>query len=200
MTRIMSRVAVTAMLVAGSLAVHGAISMPAARAGGGCHTEASTAKGISVQLSELCFQPTVLYARAGQAVTWTNMDAGTAHNVTGVGFSWASNGDLFTGGSFTHRFDEEGVYPYACTIHPGMVGAVVVGTPSLPGTSVGSLAPPVPTPGQAEPGAQPSVDRETPNGFWRMAGIVAGALAVAASALFGLQLLQRRRSRTASAG
>lgn len=200
MTRIMSRVAVTAMLVAGSMTVFGAISVPAARAGGSCHTAANSAKGISVQLSELCFQPTVLYAKAGQTVTWTNTDAGTAHNVTGVGFSWASTGDLFTGDSFKHRFDTEGVYPYACTIHPGMVGAVVVGTPSVPGSSVGALAPPVPAPGQAAPRAQPSVDRETANGFWRTAGLVAGALAVAAMALVGLQLLQRRRSRTASAG
>ena len=26
-----------------------------------------------------------------------------------------------------YRFDEDGVYPYSCLIHPGMVGAIVVG-------------------------------------------------------------------------
>jgi plastocyanin len=188
------------MVVAGSLALLGAVSTRAALAGGSCHTEASSAKGIGVQLSDLCFQPTVLYAKVGQAVTWTNMDAGMAHNVTGVGFSWASNGDLFTGDSYTHRFDNEGVYPYACTIHPGMVGAVVVGSPSVPGASVGALAPPAPVPAQAPPRAQPLGDRDAPNGFWRAAGTVAVLLAIAALALLGLQLLQRRRSRTASAG
>jgi hypothetical protein len=31
------------------------------------------------------------------------------------------------GGSVSYSFDEAGVYPYVCTWHPGMVGAVVVG-------------------------------------------------------------------------
>ena len=26
-----------------------------------------------------------------------------------------------------YRFDQDGVYPYSCLIHPGMVGAIVVG-------------------------------------------------------------------------
>jgi hypothetical protein len=31
------------------------------------------------------------------------------------------------GKSVTFRFDEEGVYPFFCCLHPGMAGAVVVG-------------------------------------------------------------------------
>ena len=27
----------------------------------------------------------------------------------------------------SYRFDQDGVYPYSCLLHPGMVGAIVVG-------------------------------------------------------------------------
>jgi hypothetical protein len=31
------------------------------------------------------------------------------------------------GETVSYRFDQDGVYPYSCLIHPGMVGAIVVG-------------------------------------------------------------------------
>jgi hypothetical protein len=30
----------------------------------------------------------------------------------------------------SYRFDERGIYPYACALHPGMSGAIVVGDPA----------------------------------------------------------------------
>jgi plastocyanin len=29
-------------------------------------------------------------------------------------------------GTFRHRFEQPGTYPYECTIHPGMEGSIVV--------------------------------------------------------------------------
>jgi plastocyanin len=206
MRRTASRLLSIVVLALGSSALAGGISMPAAQAGGSCHAVSTSAKGIAVELSALCFQPTVLYARPGQSVTWTNADPGTAHNVTGLGFSWASNGDLYTGDRFTHAFDREGVYPYACTLHPGMVGAVVVGSPTASSSAavvpVVPAAPQTSAPALAAPPARPApaAERAPSNGVWRTVALMAGALSVAAIVLFALQLAHRRRSRTAAAG
>jgi plastocyanin len=100
-----------------------------ADAGGGCFhgTQASVARGDTVEIKDICFTQSVLYVDRGGDVTWINRDA-TEHNIVGVGGTW---GDLETnlqpGDSVTYGFDQDGVYPYACWIHPGMVGAVVVG-------------------------------------------------------------------------
>ena len=96
-------------------------------AGGGCHIPPTTGRGDSVDITDLCFDATVLHVEPGTEVTWTNRDAMT-HVVVGrrrlVGRSGIS---LLQGDTVRYRFDEDGVYPYSCLIHPGMVGAIVVG-------------------------------------------------------------------------
>jgi plastocyanin len=98
-------------------------TFPAA-AGGGCHTGATQGKGTDVEIADACFTPTILHIDLGQSVTWTNTDP-FAHNITAN--SWGYFDDLLKGDSFTATFGDAGVYPYACTYHPGMTGAVVVG-------------------------------------------------------------------------
>lgn len=98
-----------------------------ASAGGGCHQAPSAGRGDAVEMQELCFVSTVLYVKPGSDVTWTNRDS-MAHVVVGVGDTWGDPGiSLFRGDMVSYRFDEDGVYPYSCLIHPGMVGAIVVG-------------------------------------------------------------------------
>jgi plastocyanin len=100
-----------------------------ANAGGGCMhgTGATTGRGDAVQMVDACFTSTVLYVDRGTEVTWTNRDA-TDHNVVGVGGSWGDpDTTIAPGDSVSYRFDGDGVYPYACWIHPGMIGAIVVG-------------------------------------------------------------------------
>jgi plastocyanin len=111
-----------------------------ASAGGGCHaTGPTTGQGDTVELLDLCFTSTVLYVEPGTNVTWTNRDA-TAHNVVGVAGTW---GDpeltLYQGDTASYLFDDDGVYPYACWIHLGMIGAVVVGDGV--GTDLGVVLP-----------------------------------------------------------
>jgi len=53
-------------------------------AGGGCHIPPTTGRGDSVDITDLCFDATVLYVEPGTDVTWTNRDAMT-HVVVGVG-------------------------------------------------------------------------------------------------------------------
>ncbi len=95
--------------------------------GGGCRGEAMTdARGTAVGMENSCFLPTILRVEAGDAVTFANRDPG-AHMVTGAANSWGEYEELYQGDSVVYSFDESGVYPYFCLLHPGMVGAIVVG-------------------------------------------------------------------------
>lgn len=96
----------------------------AAAGGGGCHRDQSDARSNTIQLDANCFTPTVARIDVGDTVTWTNAD-GWVHNVYGSGFN--GHADVRAGDQFAKRFDVAGVFPYVCTLHPGMMGAIVVG-------------------------------------------------------------------------
>jgi plastocyanin len=60
----------------------------------------------------------------GTTVTWRNTDS-TSHTSTSNATGWNS-GIIAPGGQFSFAFQAAGTFPYRCTIHPGMVGSVVV--------------------------------------------------------------------------
>jgi len=57
-------------------------------------------------------------------VTWGNND-GTTHTITADGGAFNS-GNIGGGGTFSHTFTTPGTYAYHCSIHPTMVGSIVV--------------------------------------------------------------------------
>ena len=119
------RRAIVAMLAASALV--GIPAGPAAASGGGgCGTPTSEGTGDAVSISGFCFEPTVLYTEPGTPVTFQNLDP-VRHNVLGAHGKWGSFEWLRQGRSTVYGFEDPGVYPYVCTWHPGMVGAVVVG-------------------------------------------------------------------------
>ena len=85
-----------------------------------------------------------MYIKEGQTIIWTNNDKNNIHTVTQRGYSSSSDGDseikeddkiisigfnsgvLIRGQSFTQLFDKEGKYDYYYTIHPWMIGQVIV--------------------------------------------------------------------------
>ena len=75
-------------------------------------------------LGNRAFTPDQLDITAGTTVTWTNTDV-VSHTSTSDGTGWNS-GTLPAGGRFSFTFPAAGTFPYHCTIHPGMVGTVVV--------------------------------------------------------------------------
>lgn len=116
------------LALAAAIALVPVIGPGSASAGGGCHGDyVPDARGTSVKLQAMCFDALVTRVAKGANVRWTNEDD-FAHNLTGAAFQWGSNVDLQSGDTIVFRFDDDGVFPYSCTIHPGMVGAVVVGT------------------------------------------------------------------------
>ncbi|HEX2056986.1 MAG TPA: plastocyanin/azurin family copper-binding protein [Actinomycetota bacterium] len=104
--------------------------MPGVAAGGGCHAGPSARMTSSERtllgIAECSFVDTVTYVDVGERVTWVNKDF-VPHSVTGAALAWGDEEFLERGDRVTYSFEEEGVYPYYCVLHPSMVGAVVVG-------------------------------------------------------------------------
>ena len=100
-------------------------AVPASAGGGGrCRGGATQGQGDTVTMSKACFTPSVLRANPGTEVTFVNRDP-VVHNVSATG--WGYFKDMVEGEAFPATFEEPGVYPYACTYHAGMTGAIVVG-------------------------------------------------------------------------
>jgi plastocyanin len=174
---------------------------PGANAGGGCHSEQFTdAKGVKVDLSDACFTPTVIRVQPGQSVTWTNRDD-MAHTVTGVAGGWGTYDEMSLNDTKTYRFQTSGVFPYFCVIHPGMVGAVVVGDGTSKETTTQAVVPVVPAtvaptaaPQTAAPQPLPAVSTsEGVSNLWRILAIAAFALIVVALAGLAAQRAVTRR-------
>src|SRR5687768_5418921 len=116
----MRRILPVLVLAMGTLVV----TAPSSSAGGGCHGAQTEGTGTTVEMTGMCFTPTVLHVDPGTEVEWINRDP-LAHVVIGVG--WGDWQELGNGDAVTHRFDEAGTFPYTCNLHPGMNGVVVVG-------------------------------------------------------------------------
>lgn len=97
-----------------------------ASGGGGCGRIVTDDDGTQVSIRNFCFGPTILRVPEGETVTWANRDD-YPHVVLGANGAWGSYGKVRGGGEVSYRFVNSGVYPYVCTYHPGMIGAVVVG-------------------------------------------------------------------------
>jgi plastocyanin len=75
-------------------------------------------------LGNRAYNPDTINVAIGDTVTWTNTDS-EAHTSTSDGSVWNS-GVVAAGGQFSTKFQNAGTFTYHCTIHPGMVGTVVV--------------------------------------------------------------------------
>lgn len=112
------------------------VSTGAAAGGGGCGDSAPLVPvaATTVVMRHSCFQPGVVTVEPGDALEIVNDDP-MLHNVYGPGWY---HGDLRPGEVMSRTFDEEGTYTFACTLHPGMTGAVVV-SDTEPATAMSPL-------------------------------------------------------------
>jgi plastocyanin len=93
--------------------------------GGGCHSRQSDSASITIDMKDNCFFSTVARISIGETVTWVNRDV-SPHMISGLDWG-ASNSNILQGQAASVKFEKSGVFPYFCPLHPGMVGAVVVG-------------------------------------------------------------------------
>jgi plastocyanin len=83
---------------------------------------AAADQGPTVTIKDLAYAPETLTVPAGATVTWAWRDGAVAHDVKGDGFQ----SKVTSEGTFSHRFDQPGTYPYLCTLHPNMTGTIEV--------------------------------------------------------------------------
>jgi plastocyanin len=78
----------------------------------------------AVTIDNFMFSPMEVTVPVGAVVTWTNRDD-IPHTVRAVDGSFHSAA-MDTGESYRFTFATPGVYSYFCSIHPRMVGKIIV--------------------------------------------------------------------------
>jgi plastocyanin len=103
-----------------------ALSPSAHAADAGAPQQVAAAQAPAVTIDNFAFAPALMMVASGTKVTWTNKDE-EPHTVTSAdgGKSFKSDA-LDTDDKFSFTFDKPGTYKYFCSIHPHMVGTIVV--------------------------------------------------------------------------
>ncbi len=163
---------------------------PAVAAGGGCHGDSGSVHtegpATVVRMDACDFAPTVSRVPVGTEVRFLNTDS-IPHIVLGRRMTWAS-AELVPGADYILRFDVAGTYPYMCSFHPGMVGAIVVDDAAQ------AAAPVTPAASDAPSLVSASTTGGADDGPAIGVLIVAGVLMLGAGVGMGLILGRRRTS------
>jgi plastocyanin len=85
---------------------------------------ADSTDSTKIAVKDFTFNPTPLTIKTGSTVTWTNRDDEPHTAVSDIGLF--KSGGMDTNESFSFKFDKPGTYHYTCTIHPRMVGTIIV--------------------------------------------------------------------------
>ena len=110
-------------ILSSSLAAAACGNSSPAPAPSGPATTVSIPQGASA-LTVTGYSPNPVNVTVGTTVRWANSDS-VAHTSTADGGAWNS-GSVNGGGTFDFKFQSAGTFNYHCTIHPNMVGTVVV--------------------------------------------------------------------------
>ncbi|GGA36460.1 cupredoxin domain-containing protein [Dyella nitratireducens] len=82
-------------------------------------------KTYQVAIQNFAFAPKTVTVPAGTRVTWTNRDE-EPHVITSAGALFTSSKALDSGDTYAVTFAKPGTYAYYCSIHPMMVGTIIV--------------------------------------------------------------------------
>jgi plastocyanin len=129
-----------AMTGATFLLLVGFIVAPAVVAGDPCYhgfdiPPRSEGAETQIKVAPCAFGPTVSHVATGSTVTFFNGPDFT-HLITGANAEWGSRDvELRPSQKVSYTFANAGIYPYACALHRGMSGTIVVGDVSAPATA-----------------------------------------------------------------
>lgn len=103
------------------------LAIPATASAGAMHCAAPQTEEVTtlVDITNGCFAPTVARVSPGATVRFTNSDP-MSHNLVGHAATWGQVEPLSPGQALEVTLDEPGLHPFACTLHPGMVGVIAV--------------------------------------------------------------------------
>jgi plastocyanin len=108
-----------------------------------------------VVMGEYYFVPNSVVLQPGETVEWRNTGM-IAHTTTSDGpLEWESEA-MQPGATFSLTFEEPGVYPYYCRLHPQIMEAEIVVEGEAPSPTPTSTTPPSATPTPTETSASPT--------------------------------------------
>ena len=79
----------------------------------------------TVSIDNFSFTPAAVTVKAGTTVTWANKDD-IPHAIGSANNAFPRSKALDTDDSYSFTFATPGTYQYFCTLHPKMVGSIVV--------------------------------------------------------------------------
>jgi plastocyanin len=161
----------------GTVAAAGAAAMAGPLASGlvGKPLTAAAQGSVSVAIVDFAFDPGSVAVDVGGTVTWTNQGP-SPHTVTASDGSFDS-GELAAGASFSHTFMSAGTFSYFCSIHPSMVGSVVVSGGTTTDSTTDTTTDTAPAEVMPAAGSGPPVGDTTPWLGVALAGCAAAWLA-----------------------
>ena len=118
-------------LVLGAVGVSAVLATAVPELAAGEAVVAAATNTARVNIDNFAFAPATLTVTAGTTVTWKNEDD-SPHRIGDKNGTFKSAA-LDTDDTFSHTFAAPGEYPYICTIHPYMVGKIIV-KPARPGS------------------------------------------------------------------
>ncbi|MCB8874194.1 cupredoxin domain-containing protein [Acidisoma silvae] len=80
---------------------------------------------VTVTVDDYTFSPASVTIHPGDTVTWQNKDS-VPHTATALDGKSFDSGTIDPDASWSFSFKAPGSYPYRCSIHPDMRGAVNV--------------------------------------------------------------------------
>ena len=86
--------------------------------------ECAAPRPVTISIKSFMFSPSVVKIEAGSVVTWINHDDEPHTVVSDTGLFRSSAID--TNEKFVFTFDKPGTYHFTCSIHPKMIGTIVV--------------------------------------------------------------------------
>lgn len=106
-------------------------AMPALGSEGARRAPASTTSHVvatlksAITIRNFAFEPATLTVPAGSKIVWINRDD-EPHLVVSAGGKFPASPALDTDDSYASVFAKPGTYTYFCSIHPHMVGTIIV--------------------------------------------------------------------------
>jgi plastocyanin len=95
-------------------------AVPADAAG----TAVAMVEGNAKDANTWKFEPANITVKAGSTVAWTNK--GKQPHTASANDGSFDSGTMKGGGTWEHRFDKPGDFPYGCAFHPQMTGIIKV--------------------------------------------------------------------------
>ena len=143
--------------------------------------DSGTPDSFRINVIDLDYDPRDLTVPVGTEVLWVNTGQ-APHTVTDNNDELVDSGIFMPGESFTLLFDQEGVFDYYCTLHPGMEGRVTI-TEGADVAFAEKNVPKAPAPPQAAD--SPASDIVALDVVQHSAGINGAATAISMAAALG---------------